>query len=383
MSETVLNPTTGEVFQQRATDPVLPNVSTPSEFAYQFPTPLDTTEVIRMCEEITVWQALPEKRTALKAETYREITSLAFITGSNLIAFSDGYCPEKFEYGGESNTVTLKNIGTYASQTISDIMHSAAVASANWNGINTLVGGTPAGEGVPGGSDAGTFIREHIANVKEKEVRLGMTLVMNGWDRLLVNGNATTRPLEFDGIQNWFVNECSAGNTNDNSASGSFSATSYDRFLAESCAKPTTIFGHPQAIQEMLSGYMVLGFQGSQIINFADGNRLTPGFNFAGFVNTGVGRLAVVADANFTITNQGGGNFQSKLYALRMTHNGEPLVYKTTQIPLSLKDLAPGCTAVAFEIWAKTALIIKACCVHSVYTSGFTGRVTTTCTKIG
>ena len=28
-----------------------------------------------------------------------------------------------------------------------------------------------------------------------------MTLTLNGWDRLLIEGDATTRPLEFDGIE--------------------------------------------------------------------------------------------------------------------------------------------------------------------------------------
>ncbi len=133
----------------------------------------------------------------------------------------------------------------------------------------------------------------------------------------------------------------------------------------------------------MLSGYFQLGYQGSQIVNFSDGNRLVPGFNFAGFVNSGVGRLVVVADTNFNVTDMGNGAFQAHLYGLRMTHNGVPLVYRTTQIPFSMKDLVPGCTAVSFMVWAKTALIIKHCCAHSDYTSQFTGRISSTCPVIG
>jgi hypothetical protein len=167
-------------------------------------------------------------------------------------------------------------------------------------------------------------------------------------------------------------------------ASGTFSATNFDRWLSEGCAKPTHLLGHPAAIQEVMSAYFQLGFQGSQVINFADGNRLTPGFNFAGFVNTGIGRLQVIADSNFTRTASGTNSFSSKIYALRMTHNGEPLVYRETQIPLSLVDLAPGCTAISFEIWKKTALIIKAMCAQGVYSFGsLTGRILTQCTSIG
>lgn len=383
--ELVLN-VEGGAFVNKATDPISPNASTPGDFTAQFPQPLDTTEIITMCEEINVWQTLPEKRTALNGETWRELSSLSFVTGSNLIAFSNGACPETFSHDGANQTVSHKNIGAYKALTVRDIMHSSAVAGANWNGINTLVGGWASGEGMPGGADAGTFMREHVANLKEKEMRLMATLVLNGWDRLLVKGDATTRPLEFDGIENWFSNVCTGTNhSNDNSASGTFSAISFDRFLAEACAKPTHVYGHPTAIQEMLSAYFQLGFQGSQLVNFNDGNRIVPGYNFAGFVNTGIGRLQVVADNNFTRTNIGGGNFQAKLYGLRMTHNGEPLVYKSTQVPLSVNDLAPGCTSIQFQIWAATALVIKACCAHSVYTSQFTGRVSgvTSCTAIG
>jgi hypothetical protein len=66
-----------------------------------------------------------------------------------------------------------------------------------------------------------------------------------------------------------------------------------------------------------------------------------------------------------------------------MTHNGEPLVYKITQIPLSVNDLAPGCTAVSFEVWAATALVIKGCCAQGKMTSQFTGRIASTCTVVG
>jgi hypothetical protein len=207
---------------------------------------------------------------------------------------------------------------------------------------------------------------------------------MNGWDRLLVLGNHSSNSLEFTGIEQWQTNySCTFHTAASSAASGTFSATSFDRWLAESCAKPTHIFGHPQAIQEMLSSYFQLGFQGSQVVNFSDGGRITPGFNFAGYVNTGVGRLAVVADNNFTRTASGAATFQADLWALRMTHNGEPLVYKRTQIPLSLNDLVPGCTAISFEVWAATALIIKACCAQGQYKSLFTGRIVTTCTSIG
>lgn len=370
----------------RAVDPVtLPQpYVTPGDFAAQYPTPLDTTEIIAMCEEITVWQALPELPTQLKEETWRELNELAFNSGSSFISFADGECPEEYEHDGDNTTVALKNIGAKKSLSISDIMHSVAVAGANWNGINQLVGGVPAGEGMPGGSNVGTFQQESVAGLKEKEIRLGMTLVLNGWDNLLVNGDVTSNSLEFDGIVNRLDDAACGAHTNDNTASGTFSGLGFDRFLSESCAKPTHVFGHPQAIQEMLSAYFQLGYQGSQVVNFASGDRIVPGFNFAGFVNTGVGRLAVVADNNFPRTPSGAAAFQSNLYALRMNHNGVPLVYKRTQIPLALKDLVPGCTAVSFQIWAKTAFILKHCCAHGVYTTQFTGRGNvTTCPTIG
>lgn len=383
--EKVLNPSTNQEFVARATDPMITPqpYSSPGDFAAQFPTPLNTTEILAMCEEISVWNNIPEQTTGLKQETWREMTSLEFSSGSSYVAFSDGACPEEYEHDGSNTTVSLKNLGAKKTLSVSDIKHSAAVASANWNGINNLVGGLPGSEGMPGGMNQATFLREVVGDVKDKEVRLAMTLVMNGWDRLLVEGDTGSNSLEFDGIENWATNQGCSMHTNDNSSSGTFSSTSYDRFLSESCAKPTRIFGHPQAVQEMMSSYFQLGYQGSQIINHASGDRIIPGFNFAGFVNTGVGRLEVVADTNFNVTDMGNGAFQARLYAMRMSHNGEPLVYKSTQIPLAMKDLAPGCTAVSFEVWTKTALIIKHCCAHSDYTSQFTGSTSTTCPVIG
>lgn len=387
VGEEIINPTTGEAFTARATDPlVLPQpYVTPADFAAQYPQPLDTTEIIAMCEELSVWQAIPEKETALNAELWRELTSLAFVSGSAFLFFADGECPEEYTHDGQNVSVTNKNLGAKKSLSMREIKHSMAIAAANWNGINRLVGGFPAGEGVPGGSDVASFAVEAIAGLKEKEVRTSMTLVLNGWDRFLVRGNSASNSLEFDGIENYFdnVSGCTIGNTNDNTASGTFASNDFDRFLAEACAKPTHIFGHPQAVQEMLLSYFSLGFQGSQLVNFANGDRIVPGFNFAGFVNTGVGRLAVVADNNFTVVDMGNGAIAGSLWALRMNHNGEPLIYKQVQMPLSLVDLAPGCTAISFEVWAATSLVIKACCAQSRYDSQFTGRTATTCTQIG
>jgi hypothetical protein len=385
VGEKVLDLGEGQEFVAESVDPVIlpqPYVK-PGDFAAQYPQPLDPTEIISMCEEITAWQAIPRQSTALNSHTWRELTSLTFVSGSSYLAFADGECPEGYEHAGENETVDIKNIGAKKTLSIRDIKHSMAVASANWHGINTLVGAYPSGEGLPGASDYGTFAKEHVLGVKEKEVRLAMTLVMNGWDTLLIDGDHSGNSLEFTGIEKWATNYTCTMHTNDNDSSGTFSAIAFDRFLGEACAKPTHIFGHPQAVQEMMSAYFQLGYQGSQVVNHSSGNRIIPGFNFAGYVNTGVGTLAVVADSNFRRTNIGGGAFQADLWALRMTHNGEPLVYQLDQIPLSLNDLVPGCTAISFEVWAATALIIKGCCAQGKYESQFTGRIVATCTAIG
>ena len=381
--ENVLNPSTGEVF--RATDPViLPQpYASPADFTAQYPTPLDPTEIIAMCEEVTLLQAIPRDGTQLLAHTWREMNSLAFTSGSSYIAFAEGECPEEYYHDGDNTTVTLKNIGAKKTLSISQIMHSQAVAGANWHGINTLVAPAASSEGMPGGLNDGTFNREYVANLKEKEIRLAATLVLNGDDRLLALGDTNTNALEYDGIEEWQTNMSVSFHTNDNSASGTFSGISFDRFLSESCAKPDTLFGHPTSIQELMSAYFQLGYQGSQIVNHPTGDRIVPGFNFAAQVNTGVGRLNVVSDNNFTRANAGGGIFQADVWAMRMRHNGEPLVYQLEQIPLALKDLVPGCTAISFQLWAKKALIIKHACAHGMYRSQFTGRITTTCTLIG
>jgi hypothetical protein len=390
MSEPILDLVTNKAFTpepmvQRATDPVLQptTYSTPGDWAGQFPQPLDPTEIITMCEEITLWQALPEKRTMLYGETWREMGYANILSGSTAVDeylfFQDGYCPEEYEHSGSNKTVNHKNIGVKKNLSEREILHSMAVAALPMGAINTLIGGTPSGEGLPGAYDMATFQRQNIRDLAEKEIRMGETLVLNGWDRYLVNGSTATSALQFDGIENWATNMSCTMHTNDNSASGTFSATSFDRFLSESCAKPTLFMGHPQAIQEMMQAYFILGFQGSQMINYSSGERITPGFNFAGFINTGIGRVGVVADNNFRRTTSSSTSFQADIWAFRMTHNGEPLVYKSTQIPLGLRYLTPGCTVISFEIWAATCLIIKACCFHGKYTSQFSGRSTTTC----
>ena len=386
MDEKVLDLGNGGGFVSRANDPIFPIApSTPIDFAAQFPQPLDTTELVAMCEELSLWKSLPELPTSLKAETWRELNELAFTSGSSYISFADGACPEAFYHDGDNQTINLKNIGAYKSLTISDIMHSAAVSAMSLGqagvGINRLVGGFAFGEGSPGSSGAPSFISEAVADLKAKEMVLAGTLVLNGWDRLLVAGNASSNSLEFSGLETLVTTELGAhGNdiTGQN-ASGTFTGAAFDRFLSEGCATPTMLAGHPQAVQELMSAYFVLGFQGAQIIYNNDGNRLVPGYNFAGEVNTARGAMKVVADRNFTKTAAGANSFVSNIYALRAVHNGEPLVYKRTQIPLAFKDLVPGCTAIQFQIWAKTALIVKAMCAQGLFRNVFTGRSVTTC----
>lgn len=373
----------GGAFVQRATDPAISNVATPQDFSAQFPTPLDPLEVIAMCEEVSLLNAIPEYGTGLQQEIWRELSTLAFTSGSTYIAFAEGACPEEYYHDGSNTTVTLKNIGVKKSLTISDIIHSMAVIQGG-SGIRGLLGAFPA-SGLPGSNGGATMGVEAIASLKEKEIKLGMTLLLNGTDRLLAVGNATSRPLEFDGIEQLVVTGTSRSNdTSGQNASGTFSADNFDAWLAEACAVPTHILGHPQAVQTMMSKYFQLGFQGSQLVNFNGGSQIVPGFSFAGFVETGVGRLTVIADRNFSKTGSGTNSYQSKLYAMRMTHNGVPLVYRSTQIPMSLTDLVRGCTAISFEVWAKTALIVKAKCVHGVFSFGqWPGRSVTNCTPVG
>jgi hypothetical protein len=358
------------------------NVATPIDFAAQYPQPLNTEELVAMCEELGLWKAIPEQRTSLQSETWRELNELAFTSGSSYIAFADGACPEEYWHDGDNQTITTKWIGAKKSLTISDIMHSAAVAAAGWNGINQLAGGFASGQGLPGADGGNTFTNQMVGDLKAKEMTLAATLVMNGWDKLLATGNAGSNALEFSGIETLITSGNGARTSATADASGTFSAASFDRFLSEGCAMPTDIFGHPQAVQEMMSAYFQLGFQGSQVVNVASGNRIVPGYNFGAEINTGVGTLRVHADRNFTKTASGASSFQSKLYALRMRHNGMPLVYRLTQIPLSFKDLTPGCTSVSFQIAARTALVVKAYCAHAVYTALFNGRSVTSCPVI-
>jgi hypothetical protein len=387
MTEPILDVASGDAIVQRAADPVAFNVVTPADFAAQYPTPLDPTEIISMCEEINLLNAIPEYSTGLQTELWREMTSLNFNSGTNYIAFLDGTCPEEYKHDGENKSVDLKSIGAKKSLTDSDIIHSRAVATGG-SGIRALNGPGAHSSGMPGGTDANTIGLEAIADLKAKEIKLGMALVLNGEDRLLAVGDAVTRPLEFSGIQTQVtaVAGAHANILTGQNASGTFSANNFDAFLGEGCAKPTTLFGAPQAIQTMMSGYFQLGFQGSQLLNFNSGAQIVPGYSFAGFVQTGVGRLQVVADSNFTKTAapNGANSYNSTIYALRMSHNGAPFVYRATQIGLQLKDLAPGCTSISFLIYKKTALIVKAMCSQALYTfSEWPGRNLVQCTSIG
>jgi hypothetical protein len=367
----------------RATDPLVnPNpYASPGDFAAQYPTPVDTTELIAMCEEVTAlqWLMATEEVQGLKQITWRELNELAFTSGSVGISFADGDCPNEFRADGDPTSYDLKNIGAKKTLTLSDILHSAASRAAGY-GMAAIGGTTPWGEGIPGAFQTPQVPVQMIADIKAKTIIEAEALIGNGWDNLLINGDDSVNSLQFNGIIDQLTG--SAAHTNDNSGSGSYSATDFDRWLTESCAKPQVLLLHPSAASEVLAAYFQLLFQGSQIISKTDQEGIVPGFNFAGFVNTAVGRLTLVADNNVPRVNIGSGKFQSKIYALRMIHQGVKLVYMITQIPVGYQDLAPGCTAIAFEIWGKTGVVVKHKCAHGIYTSQFTGRILTTCPVI-
>jgi len=377
-----------DMLETKATDPVVSTTQafTPSQFDFQYPQPLDPLEIMAVCEEVGVLRAIPEKQTQLKVELWMELTNLFMdvSAGGQYIAFADGECPEEFEETGTYHHVTLKNLGVKETLTLSDIKHSAAISGAG--GIAALLGAFPASEREPGGFDLATFQREQIADIREKELRKGMSLTLDAWDWILVNGAVGTDPLEFDGIAT-IVTAANGAHCNTACPTGTFSVADFDRFISEGCAKPTHVFGHTQALQELSSAYFQLGFAGSQIIQIpGPESRVTPGYGFTDQIYTQVGPLQLVADWNFDRTAQAGdcgGVFTSTLYPLRMTHNGEPLIYRITQMPLAYKELTPGCTAISFQIWVKTALVIKALCAQACYQASFTGNIVSTCTRIG
>ena len=106
---------------------------------------------------------------------------------------------------------------------------------------------------------------------------------------------------------------------------------------------------------------------------------IAAGLTFVDRIQTSVGTLTLVADSRFSRTDHSDGTFSSSLYAVRMEHNGEPLIYKATQIPLNYKDLAPGCSAISFMTWSVTALTVKHACAHGQYRARFSGLVEDGC----
>lgn len=364
------------LMQLRAVDPVVSNVSTPIDFAAQFGTPLDTTELITLCDETGLLRALPDISGDLKTELWREMTSLDFISGSHTVAFAAGECPEEYQHNGENKSVDLKHAGAKKSLTESDILHSRGSIRAGY-GITDLLGPFNDG-GLPGENDVASMVRSNISDLKEKEMALMSILVLNGLDQELVFGDEGTYPLEFDGITEQII-AANGARANEGTSTGTFNVTHFNQFLAAGCARPDAILGHPVVLADIALSYMEIG---SQTIFYDRNERITPGINFAGEILTSYGPVSLIADANFPVTDNGDGTVTSVAYPVKLRHNGEPLIYKRTQIPLAFKDLAPGCTAISFEIYTVTALIVKAMCAQARYSAIFSGLVQNGCVYV-
>ncbi len=364
------------LLQLRDTDPVMwPAVTpTPHDFTTEFGTIINQTEIIPLCEELGLYNALPEVINGSNQENWLEMTELEFASGCDSCAFTPGLCPEDFVHDSETKYVHKRHIGVKKSLTESDIRHSAAAIAAGV-GINSLVGGFNQ-QGLPGESDAASLIRGSVADLKEKELRLAMVLVLNCWDDLLVNGSNFANPLEFDGIRNR-ITAINGARSCPTDMTGTFSASRFDQFLAAGCATPQAIIGHPAALAQLALAYYGIG---AQTVIYNDKNEgLVPGLNFASQIMAGIGPVALIGDTRFPRQDLGNGSFTTDLYPVRLTQNGEPLIYKATQIPLAAKDLTPGCTAISFEIWAVTALVVKAMCAQAVCRVTFNGILSDGC----
>lgn len=364
----------------RAADPIIspqPYYS-PADFATEFGVPVNTTEIMALCEEISMWDALPEIVNGSKSDSWLEMNALYFTGGQNYIAFENGGCPEEYTASSVNRTTNKKHIGAKKTLSQSDIVHSMASIAAGY-GVSALVGPTT------GFSDGpASFMRQTISDAKEKEIRRAMTLVLNGWDELLVKGSVSANAEEFDGLETIVTSGNGARvNYGDAAYSGTFSASRFDEWLAAGCARPTHIFGHPTTLQALKLGYWGLGANASapQIINNGNG-AVVAGISFANQIQTAIGNITLVPDSRFTRTDLGDGTYTADLYPLRMVHNGEPLVYKATQIPLNYKDLMPGCSAISFEVWAVTALVVKHMCAQGQYRARFSGLVADHCQYI-
>lgn len=360
--------------QKTVTDPVVllqPYVA-PTDFAAEYPQPIDPTEILTLCDEISVYQALPEVVSDTNQDLWREMNAIDF-TGAGVANdgfFLKGGCPDPVARGGENRYVTRMYIGAQSTLVYEDIKHSAAVAGMTGLGINAI---------------STQLRRAVIADAKAKEMLTQEILVLNNWDRALVKGNAALNPLAFNGIE---VQVVAANGARVNAdPTGTFKVEEFDNFLAAGCAKATHIFGHPKALREIKYAYLSLGATGGtqpimQIVMNKDGQTV-PGFTLADFIDTCIGRLTLVPDYRFTALQVQPDRFHTTVYPLRLYHNGEPLVYKSTQTPLSFKDLAPGCTAISFEIYAVTALAIRHMCAQAAFTANWAGVIGTGCDVIG
>ena len=363
------------MIEKTTTDPVVllqPYVQ-PGDFTAQYPQPLDPTEVLTYCEETTVLQALPEVVTPFNADYWREMDELSFDTTGEAAEgfFAKGGCPDTIEHDGDNTSVARRFLGAQKTLSFEDIKHSMAVAGMQGLGISAI---------------STQDRRAAVADVKAKEMLLMEIETLNKFDRALVKGSNALNPLGFDGIETQVTSANGARVNAD--PTGTFDVEDFDNFLNAGCARATHVFGHPKALEAIKKGYLSLGATGGtqpimQIMMTKDGNQVVPGFVLADLVDTSIGRITLIPDFRFSVIQVQPDRFHSTVYPLRVYHNGEPIVYKSSQTPLSFKDLTPGCTAISFMIYCVSALVIKHMCAQAAFTANWPGVTGTNCEIVG
>jgi len=121
MTDETIEQVNKALVEKTVTDPVvlLQPYSQPADFTAEYPQPLDPTEILTLCEEITTYQALPEVVTDTNADQWREMTGLDF-TGAGVANdgfFLKGGCPDPHARTGENLSITRMYIGDQATLT--------------------------------------------------------------------------------------------------------------------------------------------------------------------------------------------------------------------------------------------------------------------------
>lgn len=197
------------------------------------------------------------------------------------------------------------------------------------------------------------YAGQSFGDVDARETENAIREVIQDEENLIINGDATTYPLQFDGLKTQITTNVTDDANNPLGFRVDLVNKAIKTIWSTKGVRPTAIYcgyGMKKAINESLIGDVR--------VNLNDGNTVAHGVD-VGFIQTMAGKLPVVPTVAITSSTYGS-NTVEDLYIVTEKANGQDVLYMEDLYPLGKEYLAKTGASTKFMVTECTVLVNRA-----------------------